>query len=728
MIQKLKEVTEVNNILKVFRRDIKKTVRNPIAIIIVVALCLLPSLYAWVNIKACWDPYENTGKIPVAIVNEDEGAEIQGKSINVGKEVEESLKNNKKIGWDFVSEKNGEMGLVDGSYYAMIKIPKDFSSSLTSITTDTPKKPQLIYKVNRKVTPVAEKITEAAEEQIVNEITKNFINSVNKTLFEELNLVGSDLDSKKEEIKQFRRVVIYLSDNLDKITSSLDNTSLESEVINKYLLELQQNLKDINGLGDKLQDGNNNKIDQVTALQGTINNALENINIILNGINSEVVKLNNTIDELINNSTDKGNETVVKLIGEAQKSIDIIDARITSLINYLEKTNINNSPNINTLIAKLKESQSILKEQKVLLEKLEKNIIDKNELSGEILKDINNLNLKLIKNTNDEIILYNDKVKPEINIIGNNLVDILKTANVLIEDSKKVDDDIRNILSLGIDGSELARKSTNDLSTTLKEFSPQIKFLGEALKEVDENDIISIISILQSRPELIGDFISEPIKIVEKPIYEVPNYGSAMTPIYSVLALWVGGLMLISILKVNPPKFDGDEDITITQKYLGKLLFFVLLGFMQGLIVALGDVLILGVYSTNPIILVLISSFIGIIFNIIIYTLMSVFGNIGKAISIILMVVQLAGCGGTYPIQLDPEIFRILQPFFPFTYGVGAYREAIAGILPWALAIDLVILFIYGVAFVLIGILLKKRLYKKIESFEKSFEESGLGE
>ncbi|MGL5152524.1 MAG: YhgE/Pip family protein [Clostridium sp.] len=718
----------MNNILKVFTRDIKKTVRNPIAIIIVVALCLLPSLYAWVNIKACWDPYENTGKIPVAIVNEDEGAEIQGKSINVGRELEESLKNNKKIGWDFVSEKNGEMGLVDGSYYAMIKIPKDFSSSLTSITTDTPRKPELIYKVNRKVTPVAEKITEAAEEQIVNEITKNFINSVNKTLFEELNLVGSDLDSKKEEIKQFRRVVIYLSDNLDKITSSLDNTSLESEVINKYLLELQQNLKDINGLGDKLQDGNNNKIDQVTALQGTINNALENINIILNGINSEVVKLNNTIDELINNSTDKGNETVVKLIGEAQKSIDIIDARITSLINYLEKTNINNSPNINTLIAKLKESQSILKEQKVLLEKLEKNIIDKNELSGEILKDINNLNLKLIKNTNDEIILYNDKVKPEINIIGNNLVDILKTANVLIEDSKKVDDDIRNILSLGIDGSELARKSTNDLSTTLKEFSPQIKFLGEALKEVDENDIISIISILQSRPELIGDFISEPINIVEKPIYEVPNYGSAMTPIYSVLALWVGGLMLISILKVNPPKFDGDEDITITQKYLGKLLFFVLLGFMQGLIVALGDVLILGVYSTNPIILVLISSFIGIIFNIIIYTLMSVFGNIGKAISIILMVVQLAGCGGTYPIQLDPEIFRILQPFFPFTYGVGAYREAIAGILPWALAIDLVILFIYGVAFVLIGILLKKRLYKKIESFEKSFEESGLGE
>ncbi|MDY4949959.1 MAG: YhgE/Pip domain-containing protein, partial [Clostridium cadaveris] len=152
------------------------------------------------------------------------------------------------------------------------------------------------------------------------------------------------------------------------------------------------------------------------------------------------------------------------------------------------------------------------------------------------------------------------------------------------------------------------------------------------------------------------------------------------------------------------------------------------LGMLQGLIVSIGDIFLLHVYTVNSFLLVMISVIIGLAFSTIVYTLMSVFGNLGKVAAIILMVVQLAGSGGTYPIQVDPLIFRIFQPFFPFTYAIGGYREAIAGPLSSKVALDIVVLLSYVMIFILIGFFLKKPLYSKIKYFEESFEESGVGE
>ena len=284
------------------------------------------------------------------------------------------------------------------------------------------------------------------------------------------------------------------------------------------------------------------------------------------------------------------------------------------------------------------------------------------------------------------------------------------------------------MLSLGIEGSNLAGTITKDLSNKLKDFKGIISVLGSALEKTNEDDLIAIISILQSDPNLMGNYISSPINLKEEPVYGIPNYGSAMAPVYSVLALWVGALMLISVLKVNPVIIPEGDHYTPRQKYFGKLLYFAALGMLQGLIVSIGDIFLLHVYTVNSFLLVMISVIIGLAFSTIVYTLMSVFGNLGKVAAIILMVVQLAGSGGTYPIQVDPLIFRIFQPFFPFTYAIGGYREAIAGPLSSKVALDIIVLLSYVVIFILIGFFLKKPLYEKIKHFEESFEESGVGE
>ncbi|MGL4773533.1 MAG: YhgE/Pip family protein [Clostridium sp.] len=717
----------MKNIIKVFKRDLRKTIKNPIALLIVVALCILPSLYAWVNIYACWDPYNNTGTVPVAIVNEDEGVEFLGKHINIGEEVQNSLKENTSIGWDFVTEKKGDIGLVDGSYYAMIVIPKDFSNSITSISSDTPKKPEIIYKVNTKATPVVGKITEVAQEKIVEEITSNFISTVNKSVFEKLNIAGEDLEKNKNELIELRKGIIYVNKHLDEIINSLDNGSMASQALNEYLVQLKASLPEISQATKKLQESSLKKVEIMTESQKILNESCDNMRIILGEVTKESEKIHDEIQSMINsgmNMTDISTNLI-----QIEDSLNKMEGNIDSIINYLTTLNsTGNSEEVANLITQLTQIKGQLEEEQKLIDQLIKGVLQNSKLDKETLNKLNDLSYQNIKSTNDGLLDYDKNARGAVNSICDNLIQSSKDANDILKNTQGVETQINNLLSLGIEGTSVANSTTEDLSKKLKDFRGIIKLLGDALEKTNENDVIQIISILQSKPELMGEFISSPVNLKEEPVYGIPNYGSAMAPIYSVLALWVGALMLISVLKVNPPRFEGDENITIRQKYCGKLLFFVFLGFLQGFIVSVGNIAILGVHTVSPFLMVVMSCFIGIVFNIIVYTLMSVFGNLGKAFAIILMVIQLAGCGGSYPIQLDPKFFRVLQPFFPFTYAVGGYREAIAGPLPSAVALDFVVLLIYAIVFILIGVFFKKKLHKTIEGFEKNFEESKVSE
>ena len=232
----------MKNALLVFKRDVKSIIRNPVAIIIVLGICIIPSLYAWVNIKACWDTYKNTSTIPIAVVNNDKGSVLNDKEINVGNDVVEELKNNNEIGWEFVSEKEADLGLVDGTYYAMIQIPEDFSQDLTSIVSVNIKKPEIIYKVQTKSNPVAVKIAGAAKTSLIDQVTSNFIKAVNETIFSVANDIGEKADENKDKIKSAKALVTYVSiipaknsNTTHKITDTPTATIKFFDVINSAL-------------------------------------------------------------------------------------------------------------------------------------------------------------------------------------------------------------------------------------------------------------------------------------------------------------------------------------------------------------------------------------------------------------------------------------------------------------------------------------------------------------
>lgn len=716
----------MKNCFKVLKRDLGALIKNPVAILIVAGLCILPSFYAWVNIAAVWNPYGNTSDVCVAVVNSDTGATLDGKEINLGNDVVDKLKGNDKIGWRFVDEQEAQNGLLSGKYYAEIEIPKDFSEDLASVTSDNPVKPDIIYKVNTKESPVAGKITEVAQSNLVNEISSSFIESVSETMFSKVNGYGDNLNSQRDNILKIKSAIIYLNNNMNSIEDALKNINSNSNSLNTTLGLLKGEIPTISQGINSLSNININTQDFVSSAKSSVDTSYNTLKTNYTTIQSEIGSVNGLLDNLKNLVSNNGNsEDKLNTINEAINKITTINTLINANISFLE--GFNNSK-LDSAINDLKTLQNFLDTQKTALENAKNIIGSGQELSNTVINTLIDNGNSAKTQINNIVNTVNNVTMPELNNIGNKILSATNDATKIIGTSKGLIGQINTILNTATTGTNMASNMSSELISKLNEYKEPIANLATQLEKVNDNDLSQIVSILQSNPKVVGSFASSPFNIDEQVLYAVPNYGSAMAPIYTVLALWVGALLLTSLLSTKSKDFEGSEKISVRQKHFGKMMFFVILGALQGLIVCLGDKYILGVYTVNFPLMILFSVLSAVTFTIIVFTFVSVFGNIGKAICIVLMVLQLAGSGGTYPIQVVPKIFQILQPFFPFTYAVGGFREAIAGPLLSSVIKDIEILVIMAIIFILIGFFLKNLLNKKVEKFEEEFNKSGVGE
>lgn len=718
-----------NNILKVFQRDLKAIIKNPIAILIIGGICFIPSLYAWVNIKACWDPYENTSTVPIAVVNNDKGSSLNGKEINVGSQVVDELEKNHDIGWKFVNTNQGNDGLIDGTYYAMIEIPSDFSEDLTSIVSDKPVKPEIIYKVNTKENPVAGKITEVAENTLVNQITSNFITTVNETIFSSLNGVGYDINENKDNIIQLKDAIIVLDKNMDSIKNMLGNINSNSQNLSTYLKEVQQTMPYItNGLNN-VSKNTTDTANLIKTSKDSLNTAFDNVRLNLSESQTSLDKVQNSLNDISSVTEDVGKAKINSSINKAVTEVNSVSNSVNSVIGFLEEVNkVSPNDKIASMITTLKGIQTSIEQEKTKLNDLQNKVNSGNNIDNGLINSINDLSKNIESQITNSLNKFDNETRPALNNMADGLVKATEGASDLLKQANGLANQINNLLSTAGQGAQLAGTTSEKLKNSLDQFSGVISELSSKLQNVSDDQLGKIVSILQSNPSFMGDFIANPFNIKTDAIYKVPNYGSGMTPIYSVLALWVGSLILISLLKTESVEFEGSENINLRERHFGKMLIFVTLGVIQGFIVAFGDKFLLGVHTVNTTLLIVMAMFSSAVFTIIVFTLMSVFGNIGKALTIILMILQLAGSGGTYPIQVDPLFFRIIQPTFPFTYAISGFREAIAGPLVNTVVLDFVMLTIMGAMFLFLGYILKGPLNPKIRRFEEMFEESGISE
>ena len=710
----------MKNSAKIFKRDIKNIFTNSMAIILAVGIAILPSLYAWFNIFANWDPYGSTGNMQVAVVIEDEGYKFRDIEIDVGSEIESNLKANDAIDWQFVSKDEAMKGIESGKYYAGIEIPKGFSKSLTSIVTDDFKQPQITYYANEKKNAIATKITDKVVQTVQQEVNESFVTTV-------INIVSSLIDVVAEATENG---ALETFDDLEKkINSAVATIDSIQKTVDGFgsIIELSNTLNDavknsnLDKLGKDSKDLINNTEDMVVALQKSINSITSSVDKSLAKISTGA---NDTADIIAGISTSvegKTSEPIEKAVTRLQNykaQLEAIRDTLESIQTFLPER----LPVIDNLIKKINSKittlDSILTDVSKLKDGAAKSEVDK------IVNDLKTLSGDLNSMQSD----YKNSVQPVVDKTLATLLDVLRVTGSLISDLngdmktiKKLSGSVNGVIESGDDLVKLIDKLLGDIKTELKSLANKIDKFG------DSEIFNTLRNTAGTNSEQLGEFIACPVKVNTNKIYGIENYGSAMAPFYSTLAIWVGAMILVAVVKVAvKKKKEIGKNVRIYQTYFGRMATFLMFSLIQALIICAGDLYFLKIQCYHPMKFILAGLVAAAAFTVFVYSLAFTFGDIGKSIGIIFLVVQIGGSGGTFPIDVTPKFFQTLNPYLPFTFVVNAMRECVCGTYANDYWIDLLKLSAYIGVGLIIGLGVKFLVKKPIRFFEKRVEKSGL--
>lgn len=716
----------MNNILKIYKDDIKKIFTNYAALIVFIALSILPSLYAWFNIKASWDPYgkEATSQIKIGVVNKDKGAELKGEFKNIGNQIIDQLKENDVMGWQFVSEKEAVKAVEEGSYYAMITIPEEFSENILSLITDDIKKGKIIYTVNEKVNAIAPKITVKGATAVQENVNKTVIETVSDIVLSTAKDLGIEVEGQLPKLDNLYDKLVEIQ---SKFKDLYETTDLAYDGVNKVadlVINLQNDIPLITDTLNSTKGLATNLIDFISKSQTEINNIAPTIKTDIGLVRDLADEVSSYVDVVIN-AINTGSENANVLLGNLNTKVSGLRDYLTSIRVLVEKINGHSqngalSDVLNNLITAENTLNQLYNEIESIKNSLANgNLIDTSKLENAktVLNDVSNIAGNLYEKFDTEILGNINTILNTANDSAKSALEILQRAQDKLPKVEEILTTVSALCNKGNEGIKYAKDNLPRAEEIVNEVTSKVA------KIKDSSDLKDLLKLIANNVEERSNYLTSPVELEENSLYPMRNYGTAMTPFYSVLSLWVGMTLLVSMFSV-----EAHGEYNHMEVYFGKLLLFLTIGMTQALIVALGDLYLLKIYCVNPALFVTGILFTSITFVAIVYSLVSVFGNVGKVTAIILLVLQVAGSGGTFPIQLTPKFFQIINPFLPFTYAISFARESIGGVVQSVLVKDIVIMLIYIVVAILISIFLKKPINNLLSGFTKKFHESGLGE
>lgn len=720
----------MRNAFRIFRRDMKRLLRNPAAILVLIGVSILPSLYAWFNIAANIDPYANTSGIKVAVANLDTDATHDDLTINAGSQIIDQLKENDQLGWTFVPKDAAIKGVKSGEYYAAIIIPQDFSESLLSVLSGKIETPELEYYINEKLNAIAPKITSSGASTIQTQVNNTFSSVASETIAEILKdsvfNISDSVDSTNAEIND---LLTKANNNIKEYEQLLEKFSKDSSNTSKLI----ENAKDAStSLGDVATSGANALSSADSVMNTTrssagdfssaLSKSLSDGELLLGQASSSAStgltelataagKINTSVSDALGyaNSVNELNADILKKMQElANKFPGTIGDQINAQISALQTQNQSNQELINSL----QTGNNGIKDA------IDTTTATQEQLTSLAKESINNLHT--FRSTFDQNILP---------LLGQTL-DTFSTLTGQVEGmlngvpatSKQINDMLDQLES-GLSNTTALLDSTKEsLSAVSDKLSTIQTDLNALTGSATYQKLLSLEGI---DAESISSFMSSPVEIKTETYYAVDNYGSSMTPFYSNLAIWVGGIVLIAIFKMEVDKDSSMHGYGPTTLYFGRWLLYMVVGLIQGFIVCLGDTLLPGVQCNHPAQFILTGMVCSFVYVNIIYALSLTFKHIGKALCVILVILQIPGSSGTYPIEMTPAFFQKLHPLLPFTYGVNAMREAIAGFYGSNFRNDLLILLLcYVPISLLIGLGLRPALSGLNHLFDKKLAET----
>lgn len=713
----------VKKAFQIFKRDILRLLKNPVALVITIGICVIPSLYAWYNIVANWDPYGNTANIKVAVANNDQGTsnEYVGE-LNAGDETVSKLKENDQLGWVFTDADAAVEGVKSGEYYAAIVIPDDFSANLTSMLTGTFTQPQLEYYCNEKKNAIAPKVTDTGAQTVEEQINETFVATVSETLVEKIQNAAGDLDAQGAEtqggiLENVQRSNQALQDVRDALAGMQKTIATSKEAgakADETLAALSGQIPSLVNALDKgdalLASARTSSRNFASSLNTTLSHGLTQMGKVSSNANVAVGKLSGAISA--------AGGKVDGALADVQMVINDVNGII---IDIREITGIDSGLILSALEEQLAELQT-------LKDALQDQSTDIQNSAGAIAGAVSSLDSATQQGISAMEGVQQDMastVLPQLSQgmdsfseVSGDLTGVVTSLEPTIAQARGVLAQLTTTLDQASSTMSQADSSLEKLQGTLSTAANDVAALraSESLDKLDE--------ILGASSADLADLMSSPVTLTTKAVYPVSNYGSGVAPFYTNLALWVGGCVLIAIIKLEVDG-EGIGAFTATEGYFGRWLLLVVLGFAQAFIVCCGD-LVLGMQCLRPELFVLAGIFTSFVYVNIIYALASAFKHIGKALVVILVIVQIPGSSGMYPIEMMPDFFQYLHPLLPFTYGISAMRETIGGMYGMDYAINLGVLAVFLAVALFIGVKLRTLMLNLNLLFDKELERTSV--
>lgn len=693
----------MRTVLKVFKYDIHDIVSHVFVLITLLAVAAMPSLYAWVNIYANWDPYVNTGNVKIAVASRDYGIDLKdGSYVNSFDNVKKDLEKNDAIGWQFPDSADQAIkGVKSGEYYAALIFEDGFTYDMHHLeeALATEKAP-ITYYQNVKKNGVASKITDAAAESVQSAINTEYLRNIFTDFFSDT----GDLAKKLNGQNAVSRVLKQLEKTKDALGDYDDAVRLFSEE--------SSGIKDaLKSAGGDIDNARSKGKSDAAAVERKIKEAGQTVKKIENELDTKAARAKRAIAKIENELSNTG-ATDEEKKEIAEKAIE----RIDKLLVVLE--------DLRSLVPKDAKTPGTKLVSKTLdhmikvAEKTEK-LLSKVPVTSSILA-----NAKESAKTLEE--LYRDSLKPGIGQMSSDIKTAISNLKPLVSSVGTILDDIYPVLGAAGNTVEGLSGSLSQLHKVLTALQDKLDGIIKEVKATDKgSQKEKLIELLGGNSSRYGEFFSSLVEVRTEKLYPADNYGEAMAPFYTIIALWVGGVMLVTLLKttVNRQKF---PKITETQSFFGRLMAFVLIGQMQAAIVVAGDIFLMNCTPVHPWLMWLSAAVTSLVFVSLIYSLTLSFGDLGRALVILLIFVQIAGSSGTYPIEILPEIFGSIYKFFPFPYGINAMREAMFGIYGNHYIMYIAELMIFFVVAVVIGIFIRRPFIGVKEFMAKKQKETGV--
>lgn len=724
----------MKTILRIFKHDIKQIFSNVVTVIIVLGLVLLPSIFSWYNVLACWDVFNNTDNLKVAVANSDEGyqSDLVPLKINLGDQVQNALLEDKEMEWVFTSEEDAIEGARSGEYYAAVVIPQSFSKDMMTFYSPEVEHASILYYTNEKKNVVAPKLTERGADDVANKINTIFVEKVSEV---GLNVASSLVDY--TDNKQFVNQITQLSDNIATLSGRMAQAS---EVVSGYSSLLSASESLIASSADLLGETS----DSAQQVLDTTNNAKQSINsltdamaVSTDALHSALEKstdsfegVSESIDTAFTSSGTAATTTASSLDTQAE-AVRNQAVSMRAMADSLERCSVppEFEGTLDAFVSQVRASADTQDQLAQSLTAAADSIRTQNDEAQAHHAEVKDLAEQAKGSIEDLSQDYNNTIKPELEKLQ---TQVEKSSNLLFDNASQlssVTEDINGASGSLIDTLAVAQNNLDSSAQSLKESSEYLAQLSSNIKTaVTSEDWQGLKQIFQTDPHELAQSLASPVQIERTALYPASNFGSQMAPLYTMLGLWIGSLLLLVAVKVKVSSRTLAEVgyPKLHQVFWGRFLIFACLSFVQSSILALGNLLFLQVQATEPLLFLVCYWVSGLVFTFIIYTLVVSFANLGKALAVFLLIIQVSAGGGSYPLPMLPDFVQALSPFLPLTHAINALRAAMMGLYQMDFWVEIGLLLVFVVPFMLLGLLLRKPLMNLLNWYVRKTEESKL--